>query len=160
MFKKKIVENETKIIGGRKAPRPYPYQISLQVKVPIYVGFLPTGRYQYRHNCGGSIISKTCVLTAAHCVKYYKPERLSILAGTNKLKGGNGKRFYVRDIKVHPNYRPFVSSDIAVLKINSTFKFDEPLIQPIKYSNKTIYGKENATLTGWGYTNSFRCIFF
>lgn len=91
-------------------------------------------------------------------MSHFKPERLSILAGTNKLQGGNGKRFFIRDIKVHPNYQPLVTSDIAVLKLNRTLKFG-PLIQKIKYSNKTIGGGENCTLTGWGYTNSFKYLF-
>lgn len=100
-------------------------------------------------------MSETCVLTAAHCVVDYKPEDLSILAGTNKLRGGGGQRYYIREIKVHPNYQELVTSDIAVMKINGTFEFGEK-IAPIKYSNKEIGGTENCTLTGWGYTNPFR----
>lgn len=149
-------ENKTiRIVGGEKAPRPYPYQISLQVLVQQYIAIFPTGKYEYMHNCGGSIVSETCVLTAAHCVVDYKPEQLSILAGTNKLRFGGGERFYVRDIHVHPNYKELVTSDIAVMKINSSFTFSDR-IAPIKYSSKVIDSGENCTLTGWGYTNPFR----
>lgn len=91
----------------------------------------------------------------SQCVVDYKPQDLSILAGTNKLRGGGGQRFFIRDIKVHPNYKELVTSDIAVMKINSTFNFDDK-IAPIKYSSKEIDGGENCTLTGWGYTNPFR----
>lgn len=139
-----------RIVGGETAPRPYPYQISLQVLIPIYIAFLPTGRKEYTHNCGGSIVSENCVLTAAHCVVDYKPKDLSILAGTNKLRGGGGERYYIQEIKVHPNYEELVTSDIAVMKINGTFKFSDK-IAPIKYSDQEIGGKENCTLTGYEF---------
>lgn len=150
-----VGKNLSKIVGGEKAPRPYPYQISLQVKVPVYIAFFPTGRHEFMHNCGGSIVKDNCVLTAAHCVVDYKPKDLSILAGTNKLKGGGGQRYFVREIKVHPNYQELVTSDIAIMKINGTFEYS-PLIQPIKYSSQKIDGGENCTLTGWGYTTPIR----
>lgn len=104
----------------------------------------------------GSIVSPTCVLTAAHCVVDYKPENLSILAGTNKLKGGGGKRYLVNRITSHPDYKELVTSDIAVMKINGTFNFDDPKIQPIKYTSNEVGGGVNATLTGWGYTTPIR----
>lgn len=123
--------------------------------MPVYIAFFPTGRSEFTHNCGGAIVKDNCVVTAAHCVVDYKPKDLSILAGTNQLKGGGGERFYISEIKVHPNYKELVTSDIAVMKINSTFKFG-PKIAPISYSKKVIGGQENCTLTGWGYTNPFR----
>lgn len=116
--------------------------------IPIYIAFFPTGRKEYTHNCGGSIVSENCVLTAAHCVVNYKPKDLSILAGTNKLHGGGGERYYIQNIKVHPNYEELVTSDIAVMKINGTFNFSDK-IAPIKYSNQVIGGMENCTLTGY-----------
>lgn len=148
-------KNLSKIVGGETAPRPYPYQISLQVKMPVYIAFFPTGRTEFTHNCGGAIVRENCVLTAAHCVVDYKPTDLSILAGTNQLRLGGGQRYFVREIKVHPNYQELVTSDIAVMKINGTFDYG-PKIQPIKYSSQAINGGENCTLTGWGYTNPFR----
>lgn len=147
---------EARIVGGEDAKKSYPYQISLQVKVPVYIAFFPTGKKEWMHNCGGSIISPTCVLTAAHCVVDYKPESLSILAGTNKLKGGGGKRYLVEKITTHPDYKELVTSDIAVMKIKGTFDFDNPKIQPIKYSTLHVGGGVNCTLTGWGYTTMIR----
>lgn len=151
-----LAEQESRIVGGETAKKIYPYQISLQVKVPVYIAFFPTGRKEWMHNCGGSILTPTCVLTAAHCVVDYKPQSLSILAGTSKLKGGGGKRYLVEKITVHPDYKELVTSDIAVMKINGTFDFNDKKIQPIKYSDQEIGGGVNCTLTGWGYTTPIR----
>lgn len=120
--------------------------------MPVYIAFFPTGRTQFTHNCGGSIVTENCVLTAAHCVVDYKPQDLSILAGTNKLRGGGGQRYFIREIKVHPNYQELVTSDIAVMKINGTFDLGDK-ISTIKYSSKEIGSGENCTLTGWGYNH-------
>ena len=59
---------DTKIVGGERAPHHYPYQISLQIKTQVYIAFLPLGGRRWTHNCGGSIVTKYHVITAAHCV--------------------------------------------------------------------------------------------
>lgn len=46
-------EEESRIVGGETAKKPYPYQISLQVKIPVYIAIFPTGRKEWMHNCGG-----------------------------------------------------------------------------------------------------------
>lgn len=50
-----------KIVGGRSVSiKKVPYQITI------------TGRDEKRPFCGGSIISTTHILTAAHCLEYVK----------------------------------------------------------------------------------------
>lgn len=136
---------ESRIVGGQTAPRPYPYQISLQIKT----------NNGYSHNCGGSIVKENCVLTAAHCVVDFQPGNLSIFAGTNKLNDVNGQRYSVNSFKVHPDYQELVQNDIAVIKINDAFQYSSK-IAPIKYTSNEVGGGVNCTLTGWGYTNPFR----
>lgn len=123
---------ESRIVGGEESPRSYPYQISLQVRLPIYVAMIfPTGRFEYMHNCGGAIVTQNCVLTAAHCVDGYNARDLSILAGTNELNGNDGKRYFIETIRIHPGYQELVTNDIAVMIINSTFE-EGPKIAPIR----------------------------
>lgn len=51
-------EEDSKIVGGETAKKPYPYQISLQVKVPVFIAFFPTGKNEWMHNCGGKLIAR------------------------------------------------------------------------------------------------------
>lgn len=110
---------------------------------------------EWAHNCGGSIVTPTCVVTAAHCVVNYTANQLSILSGTSQLKGGGGQRYYVRSFTAHPNYQELKSSDIAVMRINGTIEYNEKTAA-IPYSSEEIGGGINCTLTGWGYTTPIR----
>lgn len=102
------IAEDSRIIGGEEAKRSYPYQISLQINL-----FLP---WLYQHSCGGSIISRTCVLTAAHCVQNRRKEDLSIVAGTNTWNGRDGKRYFIKTIKIHESKSNDILIDLKLLR--------------------------------------------
>lgn len=121
------IGEDTKIVGGERAPNHFPYQISLQVKMPLYIAFLPLFREGWGHNCGGSIITEKHVLTAAHCLDGYKSKDLSILAGTEKLNDG-GQRYKVDDFLINPNYKELNTSDIGIITIKETFMYNDKVM--------------------------------
>lgn len=144
---------DTRIVGGEDSKKQYPYQISLQVRQDRFMAWLPQD--EWVHNCGGSIVTSTCVVSAAHCVVNYTADQLSVLAGTNQLKGGGGVRYQIKNVKIHPKYKELKSSDIAVMRIDKSFTFGDT-IAPIAYSDEIVGGGVNCTLTGWGYNTPIR----
>ena len=114
---------QSKIVGGERAPNHYPYQISLQIKPPFYLAFLiTTSPDGWAHNCGGSIVTQKHVVTAAHCIKGYDNDALSIWAGSEKLNSG-GSRYMVDSTIIHPDYVELNTSDISVITIKDMFKY-------------------------------------
>ncbi|KAM7313983.1 plasma kallikrein-like [Ixodes scapularis] len=74
----KITGPSFQIIGGEDAePQEFPWQISLQYIVP------PGNNLG--HGCGGSIINKQYVLTAAHCVDRVAPNSRLVIVGEYNL---------------------------------------------------------------------------
>lgn len=127
-----------RIIGGQEASNhSYPYQVSLQ----------DSGT----HFCGGSIISDTFVLTAAHCVDRRSMDSVTILAGSNSLR--SGIRFTTAEFHIHPQFlRTTMESDIAVVRVGETFKFGAN-IQPIQLPYEDHRDPVEVILTGWGYVD-------
>lgn len=73
--------DEDKIVGGSFANKnEFPFIISLRQVQPASWWESAS----YRHICGGSIISNTRVLTAAHCTVNFKASELNIAAGQHK----------------------------------------------------------------------------
>lgn len=71
------------------------------------------------HFCGGSIISSTRILSAAHCTVNVPPTSISIRAGsTNNLVGG--QFISVDRVHNHPQYNPAtINNDICVMVLSS-----------------------------------------
>ncbi|MCP4767221.1 MAG: serine protease [Gammaproteobacteria bacterium] len=143
----RILEVEPRIIGGEPASiGDYPWQVSISRK-----DIAP----KYSHFCGGSIISATQILTAAHCVDgKTKIGDLVIAYGTNNLSI-NLKTVGVKAILLHPNWnRITFDSDIAILE---TMEAIEPtIIQLVSKSDAETLVPEGVfgTVTGWGLTES------
>jgi secreted trypsin-like serine protease len=135
---------QPEIIGGHQAdPGEYPFQVAI-LKRNV------ANRFQAQF-CGGSLISSTLVLTAAHCVVDRQANRLDVLAGTHTLaQNGSGTRVHVSAKHVHPGYNPRTSgNDIAVLQLATSVPYDTiPIVQAGQgalWDPGTV-----ATVTGWG----------
>ncbi|XP_041773919.1 chymotrypsin-2-like [Anopheles merus] len=129
------VKGNDRVVGGTDAPPgAAPYQVSLQ-------GL-------FGHSCGGAIIDRDWILTAAHCVQT-SVKFTKVLVGTNLLNTG-GQRYAVEKFYVHSRYNnPVFHNDIALVRLKSMIQYDD-LVQPIAYSEREIPENATLTLTGWG----------
>ncbi|XP_046736395.1 trypsin-1-like isoform X1 [Diprion similis] len=132
-----------RIINGETVePGEIPYQVSLQ---------LPIIRF---HFCGGSVISETFVITAAHCVLGRLPDGVIVVAGTNDITEGQGIIRNVQRINTHEGYDPrdAYRNDIALLKLAEPLLKVPNLVGYIQLpsSCQTLTTGDVAVVSGWG----------
>ncbi|KAF5276940.1 hypothetical protein FQA39_LY18534 [Lamprigera yunnana] len=131
-----------KIVGGRPVSiYNYNYQISLQ--------------YYGGHYCGGSIISKSVILTAAHCTEGELPSVFKILYGTDKLNSG-GKKVSVSRIIIHPKYNPSTFDyDVSVLHLSGSISFSASAQPTVLTTTPPNANKlRSGAVSGWGALSS------
>ena len=136
--KNNTTNKELRIIGGTDATEDrYIYTVSLQTGYPY---------------CGGSLILKDIILTAAHCLD--GRSNIEVVIGRHDLNDNDGERVSVKETVSHPLYNNANGShDIAILILASPVKDDK--IQPIALNNDNSYPKpgKSAQVVGWGDTD-------
>ena len=128
-----------------------PGQIFCQVRLDIDETYL----------CGGTLISSTHVLTAAHCVEKNKetridfhPSQIKVHLGEHNIDTTLGSD--VAEVIKHSRYNSAtLDNDYAILRLSQPVSFTDkvsPACLPDE-REKTYLGA-NATATGWGITGS------
>ncbi|XP_061729531.1 venom peptide isomerase heavy chain-like [Cydia pomonella] len=148
------------IVNGEPVPR----------GVVTYIVSIKAGRrinheYLYKNLCGGSIINREKVLTAAHCFErnnfeYVKdPSPLAVVAGDlrnvikiNKFTSNKTTQWRkISKVIIHP-YFNFPLDDIAVVYVNSFWDFSK-YIEPVKIARLPTDYPDTCYAAGYGRTS-------
>ncbi|XP_060757838.1 chymotrypsinogen A-like [Neoarius graeffei] len=135
----------TKIVGGDDAPAgAWPWQVSVQT--------------EGHHFCGGSLINKNWVLSAAHCFQSITAGDITIFLGMESLEGTNPNMQKKTVLKIinHENYNSTtINNDIALVQLSSSVTFNN-YVMPVclAASNSFFPGGSNVWVTGWGRISS------
>ena len=132
------------IIGGRNAEAgKWGWNVGLFLDIQKSVG------------CGGSLIARTWVLTAAHCLSAGStPSNVFALLGTHDST--SGELTTVSSIHIHPDYDGNRRNDVALLKLSTSAPASLGLVSlPNEATHARIAAPGTTTTAlGWGLTDA------
>ena len=140
---------DSRIVGGSPAAEgAWPSQVAL---IDRERGSTFQGQF-----CGGTVIDRSWILTAAHCVRVPgdwtpTPSQIDVLVGTNSLDGG-GTKIRAVEFRIHPGWRADeLRNDVALIRLDHPVP-NGTAIQALATASDGGPGVE-AIATGWGAQN-------
>jgi secreted trypsin-like serine protease len=131
------------IVGGTAVPNgKYPFMAALLDKSR------PGDAFDEQF-CGGTLIDKDSVLTAAHCLVNPKPDKLQVVVGRTALNQNRGQLRSVSRCFIQPRYNGN-GYDAAVLKLRRAVKGIKPIKLATAKQNKLEKPGHILTAAGWG----------
>ena len=143
-YKRKKIRGHRRrtVVGGTYSPLDrYPYIVSLQYSLSAA---------GYKHTCGGALIAKDIILTAAHCYKQSYNHLPRVIVGDHNLINSNdgGEQFVTRQLISHPEWdRRLLSNDIMLIQI-----YGSSSRNPIKLNEQSNFpvSRQELDILGWG----------
>mmetsp|Transcript_8798 Transcript_8798/g.18606 ORF Transcript_8798/g.18606 Transcript_8798/m.18606 type:complete len:421 (+) Transcript_8798:343-1605(+) len=133
----------TRIIGGRSAePDSFPYVVSIQNTI--------SGHY-----CGGSLIGRDVVLTAAHCGEVPFDQAA---IGRQDLSTNEGQEIPISSAVIHPNFNEDtnLNNDVMLIFLENPIPNTNSNVQLVTLNSDESYPPYNSpvTVAGWGRTEA------
>uniref|UniRef100_A0A9J7XNJ2 trypsin n=1 Tax=Cyprinus carpio carpio TaxID=630221 RepID=A0A9J7XNJ2_CYPCA len=128
------------IVNGTEAiPHSRPFMVSLQKN--------------WRHICGGFLISDRFVMTAAHC---WKNKKLTAVVGAHDLRQNEGPvRIGVKSYHIHPHFNMHtLQNDIMLLRLEKEVEQNKNVMKiSIPKKERDIEDGSVCSVAGWGRLN-------
>lgn len=139
-FSEKLGTFGAKVVGGQEVrPHSKPYMTSLQI-----FG---------RHFCGGFLISRKWVLTAAHCFSVYPVTYMTVVLGAHNIQAREKttQRLKISRVIQHRFNPMTIQNDIALIKLRRPArlnKYVKPIVLPAQ--NRKVKSGTRCQVVGWG----------
>ncbi|XP_051921514.1 trypsin-3-like [Hippocampus zosterae] len=149
-FAAPIDDEDDKIVGGYECRKnSVPYQVSLNS------GY---------HFCGGSLISSTWVVSAAHCYK----SRIQVRLGEHNIAVNEGTEQFINSVRVirHPRYSSRnLDNDIMLIKLSKPATLNS-YVRTVSLPSSCAGSGTRCLISGWGnmsgsgnnYPDRLRCL--
>ncbi|XP_063076983.1 coagulation factor VII-like [Engraulis encrasicolus] len=140
----------TGIVGGTEAPKgKWPWMVYLEMF------YKKTG---YRIKCGATLVTKTWLLTAAHCTQDVVVEKSLARVGELSLSKPTGQEVQLKRLVRHPKFRTdkdakLMYNDVALVELAEEVK-ESATVKPVKLASTGDHfnTQSECWVTGWGYT--------
>ncbi|KAH8254418.1 hypothetical protein KR032_010046, partial [Drosophila birchii] len=108
----------------------------------------------YAQTCGGCILDKETIVTAAHCVYNRLAENFMVVAGSDNIGTMDGVVVRVEKLIPHELYNATITdNDIALVQISPPLPLDtNAYMEAIELAVEEPKVNATATISGWGYT--------
>ncbi|MFZ1478525.1 MAG: serine protease [Sphingorhabdus sp.] len=117
----------------------------LEKRVPLWA---------LQHYCGGALVAKNWVITAAHCIDdSMKRAGYKVRLGQKNLNGGVGWTYRINQVFRYSPYAPRKGGDLALIRISSETGVEPPpsQVRPITlFPGGDIPAGRSINVYGWG----------
>ncbi|KAL2091023.1 hypothetical protein ACEWY4_013286 [Coilia grayii] len=141
---------EERVVGGEVVVThgSWPWQISLQWK----------SGSRYKHTCGGTLVRRDWVMTAAHCVDSDRVWRVVLGEHSFNTNESTEQVREVSKVFIHPNWDPSnvaAGYDIAMLRLSKDATLNPyVLLGALPAAHEVLPHEHPCYLTGWGLTET------